>query len=70
MLFGEHVKRFSSRSVPKLKHDQAKVPSGIWQVSPLSCRVLLRRRAIPARRNAVMVFGSQPAGVWRADEAF
>ena len=34
MLFGEHVKRFSSRSVPKLKHDQAKVPSGIWQECP------------------------------------
>lgn len=34
MSFGEHVKRFSSRSVSMLKHYQAKVPSGIWQECP------------------------------------
>lgn len=32
--FGEHVKRFSSRSVSMLKHYQAKVPNGIWQECP------------------------------------
>lgn len=34
MSFGEHVKRFSSRSVSMLAHYQAKVPNGIWQECP------------------------------------
>lgn len=34
MSLGEHVKRFSSRSVSILKHYQAKVPNGIWMVCP------------------------------------
>lgn len=34
MNFGEHVKRFSSRSVSILKHYEAQVPNGIWIQCP------------------------------------